>query len=99
MASLNALTLSDYPSTVSATYECSVLNSWNEEHFPFEYPKDGGVLSPPVLVSHNKKYKMWKPFSYATEGVEDIAEVSKRVTFSENILIIQSILILNEISS
>ena len=76
MASFISSTLSEYPSSVSATYQCTVTNSWKEEYHPFEYPKDGGMLSSPVLVSHNKKYKMWKPYIYASDAVEEVAEVS-----------------------
>ena len=65
---------SNLPSTSDATYSCKFTNRWSGARHPVMYPSDAH-WSWPMLVSHNENYEMWSPGSFATLGVEKVAEV------------------------
>jgi hypothetical protein len=72
--------LSKVPSTVpvrhSVTYSCTFQNNWSAVNHPVDYPPNAH-WSPPVIVAHNKNYKMWAQDLFASEGVEEVAEVRR----------------------
>lgn len=67
--------ISGVPAAQDVTYECTFTNLWSQQTHPIMYPQDAH-WSPPVLAAHSRNYVMWKPDLLASEGVEDVAEVS-----------------------
>ncbi len=60
----------------SATYACEFHNLWNEINHPFDFPSNAH-WSPPVIVAHSNKYRMWETGELASDGVKEVVEVSK----------------------
>ena len=57
-----------------ATYNCELSNLWTRSRHPNGFP-GGAHWSPPVFVSHNDGYRMFRPATRASNGVEVVAEV------------------------
>ena len=62
-------------------YYCTFRGKWSEERHPRDFPKSPS-WSAPVLLSHSNGYRMWTGTETATLGVESIAEVSPKSSFS-----------------
>jgi hypothetical protein len=76
---------SDVASTVPVEYSCVFRNLWTSARHPVAYPPGGTTLpdsahwSSMVLVAHSQDYTMWKEGQLASQGVENVAEVSERL--------------------
>jgi len=58
----------------TATYDCTIHNLWTKERHPRLFPS-GAHWSPPVGVSHSSSYTMFQVNKFASDGVEEVAEV------------------------
>lgn len=57
----------------TATYKITFRYQWTRARHPDAYPSFAH-FSPLVAASHSPGYCMWKPYGFATRGVEDVAE-------------------------
>jgi len=60
-------------SSGSASYDCIFTNLWTKSRHPSNYPNDAH-WSPPVVVSHDLGYSIFKEGWASTEGLESVAE-------------------------
>lgn len=65
---------SPYPCKGKAKYRVEIKYNWSSRTHPDAYPADGH-LSPLTVASHNKWYNIWAPFSFASKGVQNVAEM------------------------
>jgi len=67
---------SNIPATMSVTYSCVLSNKWSNATHPVDYPSIAGSAhwTDPVLVAHSGNYEVWSPTTFATPGVEAVAE-------------------------
>jgi len=75
---------STIPISQSVTYSCTFNNQWSGLNHPNNYPGDAH-WSPPVIVSHNGKYRMWKENKLASKGVEDVSEIGGTTNLTKEI--------------
>jgi hypothetical protein len=59
---------------MNAVYKITFTNMWSGTNHPNDYPSKAH-WSPPVVVSHNGGYEMWRAGVKSTAGVQDVAEV------------------------
>jgi hypothetical protein len=69
---------SDVASTVPVEYSCVFRNLWTSARHPIAYPSTAH-WSPMVIVAHSQDYIMWEGGQLASQGVENVAEVSERL--------------------
>jgi hypothetical protein len=79
---------SSIASTNSVTYGCVLTNKWSGATHPFDYARvsDSAHWSKPVLASHNSSYEMWAPQSFASQGVENVAETGSTETLESELM-------------
>ena len=57
----------------SQKYKVILDYNWSARTHPVDYPQNA-VFSPTVLASHNEYYNMWAPGSFASPGLQTVAE-------------------------
>ena len=73
---------STVPATQTVGYSCMLTNTWSGRRHPEDYPSGMAHWSPPVLIAHNTNYEVWSPGTFASPGVEAVAEVRFSFFFS-----------------
>jgi len=66
-------TVSESESSENANYQCIFTNLWTKSRHPNDFPKNPH-WSPPVVVSHDLEYFLFREGENATEGLESVAE-------------------------
>lgn len=56
-----------------AIYKVVFYFKWTGATHPRSYPQ-GGHFSPPTVASHSSAYQMWSPGSFASQGIQNVAE-------------------------
>ncbi|GAB0490129.1 hypothetical protein MMPV_001362 [Pyropia vietnamensis] len=54
-------------------YEVTLKLNWSSRTHPRSYPA-GGNFSPPTVAAHASRYQMWAPGSFASTGIQTVAE-------------------------
>jgi len=54
-------------------YEVTFKLNWSRATHPQSYP-EGGHFSPPTAAIHSSRYQMWAPWSFASQGIQNVAE-------------------------
>jgi len=67
---------SNLPSKLDVRYNCMFENQWTKSRHPHEFPVNSLAFrwTKQILTSHDIKYTMWREGSFATKGVETLAE-------------------------
>lgn len=74
-------TASKVPISKTAKYFCEFVNRWTKKRHPVNFPGDAH-WSPPVILAHDKSYRIWKAGRLATPGARLLAEVSGLWTYT-----------------
>jgi hypothetical protein len=61
--------------TTNVTYSCTITNEWTASRHPAYYPSQP-MLSPPLIVAHTRRYRLWAPGVRASEGMRLYLSVS-----------------------
>jgi hypothetical protein len=72
---------SDVAVTQPVQYSCVFKSLWTSARHPVAYPSSPH-WSPMVLVGHSQDYTMWEEGQLASQGVENVAEVSERFPYT-----------------
>jgi len=63
-----------YSCSGEATYKVAIYGTWYPGRQPLAYPNPGR-FSPLAVAAHNTNYQMWEEGGYATQGVQNVAEL------------------------
>jgi len=86
------LAVSTVPITESATYSCTLTNTWSGSRHPVDYANVASMAhwSPPVLLAHNKHVDLWSPGDFASPGIENVAETGSTPALQSEIEVLQT---------
>lgn len=67
-----------------AVYKVTFYFKWSSKTHPRSYP-EGGHFSPPTVASHGTAYQMWSPGSFASQGIQNVAETGDPTVLREQL--------------
>lgn len=67
-----------------AVYKVTFYFKWSRDTHPRSYP-EGGHWSPPTVASHSSAYQMWSPGSFASQGIQNVAETGNPMMLREQL--------------
>ncbi|GAB0491053.1 hypothetical protein MMPV_002301 [Pyropia vietnamensis] len=67
-------------------YEVTLKLNWSGRTHPRSYP-EGGNFSPPTVAAHASRYQMWAPGSFASTGIQTVAETGNPAPLREELAV------------
>lgn len=68
----------------TAVYQVDFHFKWSGATHPRSYPA-GGHFSPPTAASHSSAYQMWSPGSFASQGIQNVAETGNPMVLRQEL--------------
>ncbi|GAB0495390.1 hypothetical protein MMPV_006690 [Pyropia vietnamensis] len=68
----------------TAVYQVDFHFEWSSATHPRSYPADGH-FSPPTVASHSAAYQMWSPGSFASQGIQNVAETGNPMVLRQEL--------------
>ncbi|OSX73911.1 hypothetical protein BU14_0320s0022 [Porphyra umbilicalis] len=65
-------------------YQVTLKLNWSGATHPRSYP-EGGHFSPPTAAIHSSRYQMWAPGSFASQGIQNVAETGDPAVLREEL--------------